>query len=166
MIRYSTRLPTNSGLTLVSDLVVRKTSQYYSIIARNYIRDVVHYFEKNPCSYVVKAWNYKELPINKSNHYTYSYDMERLGLISSEEKNIIAIIVKYENVSLSSYPQYWSSHPSLMGFLQTVIEDGKYDDLHDGNVMIDTQENYRLIDLEGFIKYPLDTFKNDWLRGK
>jgi hypothetical protein len=55
-----------------------------------------------------------------------------------------------------------SAYPTLTAFLTKIIEQGKYWDIHAGNVLKDEDDNYRLIDLEGFIRTPLTHHKNEW----
>lgn len=151
MIKYSTRLPPNKPVKLISDLVVRKFGKLYQDDF-NHFKSIIENLILNPNPLVVPILDFQFLTKEKC-HCHYHYDMERLGLISIEDKYFIKsysdFMSKEERNNYLS--DNYNKYPKLIDFLYQVQD--IYYDLHSGNIMMDLEENYRLIDLEGFICY-------------
>ena len=93
--------------------------------------------------------------------------MARLFSLDRGEKQLITTIVSQywnDRIGFSIHP-FMTENERLAIFLDTVIRQNRYHDLHHGNVMLDADKNYRLIDVEGFQNdYPLNDKRNDWIR--
>jgi len=176
MIFFDKFLPFKGGIKLISEYVVRKTARVDSISARNDMAKIVKWSSSKFNSIAVPAFNFKELR-DYGGFYEYSYDMPRMGKLNKDQKNIIKFISDNVNPKFdSSYrnifnpniltekekqlmDEWWDNHRDLMLFCLSIIKENKYHDFHEGNVMVypDTEE-FRLIDLEGFIvgKYDIN----------
>lgn len=169
MLKYNNNLP--YGLQIVGDgFIIRKTAALNSKEGYDFLKLLISKQIKNPDPAIVPVYKFCNIGFNKG-VYKYQYDMMRLGMLSKEEKDIISR-ASYEwdykyNLSESKHPLMVSArkdYPKLMSFLEEQTSLGRYWDLHSGNIMLDEDLNYRFIDLEGFIKYPLHDKKNDWIR--
>ena len=168
MLNYNNNLP--YGLEIIDDCVVRKTAQLSSKDGYDFLKQLVTKQIRNPDPSIVPVYKFRNIGFNRGT-YRYQYDMLRMGMISREEKDIINRAA-YEwknkfNIANSDHPvlgEARKTYPKLMLFLEEQTYLGRYWDLHSGNIMLDEDLNYRFIDLEGFIKYPLLDRKNDWIR--
>lgn len=170
MIRYASRLPPGRGCQILEDnQTVRKTVQCSEEYTLLFMEALVNHFIRQPDPLVVPVYRFEVL--EKSRYkYCYSYDMQLLGMLSEEEKQFVdrvgdlydkhgadALSIPYE-----LYPEK-RSLPQFFSYLKQVVELDRYHDLHSGNIMIDLDENYRIIDLEGFHYYTLNNSANDWI---
>jgi hypothetical protein len=99
--------------------------------------------------------------------------MRRLGILNNHERHIVDMAgschYKYGADAYQvwcdtvTYDSYAHEYPELFSFLKKILKIDRYFDLHSGNVMIDEEENYRLVDIEGFIRTPLELRCNDWI---
>lgn len=168
MLNYATRLPPGKPVTLLSNGMIRKkihTSSYQEVHA---IAALINYFEKYSDTKVVAHSNFKI--IENDNHYSYQYDMIRCGLLPSEERifiNLVGDIHDLQGRYAFQHPDIRSEKekfPKLNDFLEQVVSENRYWDLHSGNVMLNEDWDYVLIDLEGFIRHPLLHHDNNWFR--
>lgn len=171
MIRYANRLP--PGCKLLEDgKTVRKTALCSEQHTLEFMEVLVNHFIRYPDPLVVPVFHFEVLA-NSRNNQSYFYDMQRLGMLSLQEKDLVDRIGDLTDkhgpdamsipwLPLELYPER-HSQPELFSYLQQVVRLNRYHDLHSGNVMIDEQESYRLIDLEGFSMYSLDHSANDWI---
>jgi hypothetical protein len=91
--------------------------------------------------------------------YKYAYEMMRLPYLHKDEKDLISTLIGiYRPVtrddSNPAVQQGWRELPKLVEFMNKVLGDGHYTDLHNQNFLKDQEGNYRIIDLEGFRRYP------------
>jgi hypothetical protein len=158
------------GLKLVNDHVVRKTVHFTTRDAFLFMQAVIKHFIKHPDPMVVPIHRYDVIQATLDNVYgtfSYSYDMQRLGMLNEDEKEIIESAyyiryspeVKHEKVIEMGKKDY----PKLVKFITRVLDENRYHDTHCGNFLKDENENYRIIDLEGYIKYPLNALENQWI---
>ena len=172
MIKYATRLPPGKGLSLLNDTTVRKTDLCSESKTLDFMIAIANHFIQNPDPLVVPIYNFEVINSIRS-PYKYTYDMRRLGILNNHERHIVdmagcchdkyggdAYQVWYDTVTYSSYAH---EYPELFSFLKEILKINRYFDLHSGNVMIDEEENYRLVDIEGFIRTPLELRSNDWI---
>lgn len=188
MIKYATRLPPGKPVKLLKNDIVRKTVRTSLPSTLAFIEAVVKHFIAYPDPMVVPVYTFKILPskgVSKYDH-SYQYDMMRLGLLSQEERNLIdyagdlqdsygvdtfrslATIALQGNVyqreRAMKVAGSQQDYPVLFQFLKTLIEQDRYHDTHSGNIMMDMESNYRVLDLEGYIWQPLDDSRNDWIK--
>lgn len=165
-------VPFYRGLTLETDSIVRKT---WIASSETYVLDVcqvVNHFILKPDPKVVPVYDWQYF--GKAEHgYKYSYSMERMCPLSREEKTIIDVAGDFE-LKFVNDPMVLCAREAcddlarenleLIAFLVEVIKDGKYHDLHSGNIMLDLDGNYRLIDLEGFVSSNYNSVRNKWFK--
>jgi len=171
MIRYATRLPPGKPVELISDSIIRKTEHFGMQESATMMEAILKHFITHPDPMVVQVYNY-DIINYKKHDYVISYDMMRCGLLEPDEKDLVNRVGdlwdrfgtkaccqddNQLNVGKQNFPE-------LFSFLKKVVEQGRYLDLHSGNVMRDIDENYVLIDLEGFIRFPFSDHRNDWMR--
>jgi hypothetical protein len=145
-------------------MTIRKTASAGSDKRRNDIAKLVEWSGSKDNTIAVKACNFKILD-TFGGLYHYSYDMMRLGKLSSTERFTVKYISDWiyeyeidpfrpETLTDSQRQQIessWTNHRDLMFFLLSIVKDDRYRDLHEGNIMIHPEtEEFRLIDLEGF----------------
>lgn len=166
MIKYATRLPPGKGVELLENGNIRKIFHFNMERTFVFMDALVKHFIRNPDPMVVNVFNYTVI-----DNYSYSYDMERLGLLSAEEREIVDIAGDWYDKHGSDAYEFllndvkiqFQGNEKLLNFLKLVIEQNRYHDLHSGNVMMDINGDYKLIDLEGFLKTPLSLKENDWI---
>ncbi len=97
-------------------------------------------------------------------------EMELMGMLSEEEKTFISAVFGYcnESYSLSSSTNAKviagrKDFPVLADFLDKVIIQNRYMDRHCGNIMMDCEENYRIIDIEGFMYGEFNSPCHSWI---
>lgn len=183
MITYSNyKLP--PGLEYVGDgFTIRKTSHCSGKKAFEFMQALCLHLMAHPDSMIVPVSDFQFLGRNADHDFVYSYDMQRLGVISEEEENLIwqvgdgwrsriadpihqFISKPLSTKEVISLERAWQEYPKLMNFLGEIIKQDRYHDLHGENILLDDDANYRIIDLEGFLNSPLSLPENAWLRGK
>jgi hypothetical protein len=168
MIKYNSEL--RYGITLLDEVTIRKKAEVSGEDTYEFISAVCNHFIRNPDPMIVPIYNFRLLERPKSlfGTFRYHYDMMRLGMLEIGERFLITRMV---NVHSSKWDndQYiaeiMDKQTPLFNFIKEVIDRGGYNDLHQGNVMKDEQERYRLIDLESFAnsRYPLEHHTNNWI---
>jgi hypothetical protein len=157
MIRYSHSLPT--GLEIISDSVVRKTPRASCYETVFFMKTLCEHLINHPDPLVVPIYNFSSSSKrNVDGTFEYSYDMMRLGMLSKEDKNFIRSRDKLTggNVDVPVKP-----NNKLKRFIDIVSDKDDYWDLHCENVLIDLEEEYKLIDIEGFFRYKIG---NNWIK--
>jgi hypothetical protein len=179
MIKYATRLPPGKPVQLMSDGVIRKIERCSMEKTFEFMSSLIKHFIAYPDSTVVPVYAFQVVEARRDN-YTYSYDMMRLGILTSEERVLIDLVGdmtdKYGSAAFDHEPNdYLQGHynytleqgkkdfPKLYDFLHLVVLQSRYHDIHSGNILMDLEEDYRLIDLEGFLVTPLSRPENDWI---
>jgi hypothetical protein len=164
MITYG-RLPTVKGLELVDEFTVRKTKDLYPVT-----EFLITHFMNHPSEKVVDVLNFQYLGDATVGNYSdkkYFYEMKRLGILTSGEKELVAragvllenflvfenalIPTQFSKEYINSTKPFVQEFPELAHFLSDIIREGHYWDIHSGNVMRHPDGGYRLIDLEGFV---------------
>lgn len=166
MIKYATRLPPGKGVSLLENGNILKTAHFNMERTYLFMDVLIKHFMRHPDPLVVPVLAYQKLDA-----YSYSYEMERMGILEKEERSLVDhlgnLVYRHgRNAWQEAEPDFhvWTRHHvKLAEFLKTVVEQSRYHDLHSGNVMMDTECNYRLVDLEGFLKTPLELSENDWI---
>jgi hypothetical protein len=150
MIKYNHNL--DYRIKLVNDTTVRKTAkaygEWYALT-----KAVVNHFIHNPDPMVVPVYSFEVIsaPTTLLGSYEYSYDMMRLGMLDATEKAIIGHLASERYTKeINPFNDGREGYPLLVTFMNAVIEQNKYHDIHCGNIMKDLDEEYRLIDLESF----------------
>jgi hypothetical protein len=184
MITYSNyKLP--PGLEYIGNgFTIRKTSCCSSKETLEFMQALCLHLISHPDPMIVPVVGFEDLGQESDHLFTYTYDMVRLGELTKQEKEIIWEVVRAkgscpsdENIGLPSpdplhifredakitSEQAWQQYPQLMQYLDEVIKQGRYFDLHDENIMRDEDGQMRLIDLEGFLNTPLSLSDNDWI---
>lgn len=170
MIHYATRLPPGKPVKVLNYTTIRKTTRGVLDRTFHFMDAVIKHFIRNPDPLVVPVYNYRVIS-NKRDNNSYQYDMMRLGLLSKEERALVDdagdLADKYRKGFWSEADEdfylKFQQHAKLASFLETISRQGRYHDLHSGNVMMDMDGNYLLIDLEGFTNNPLEALDNDWI---
>jgi hypothetical protein len=165
VIKYATRFPPGKDITLLDNGNVRKIARFNEDKTSIFMEALIKHFIRNPDPLVVPVYNYIVI-----DSHSYSYEMERLGILSKEDKYFIDKIGSVMDIygrdawfEAQHNIINWIDNKNLIQFAKTIIENYKYYDFHSGNVMMDTEFNYRLVDLEGFINTPLELYANDWI---
>jgi hypothetical protein len=154
------------GISLIGEDVVRKEASFSQRSNFEFIRNLVNHLIQTPDPMVVPVFRFETLEEDPPKTegawgtYKYAYEMKRLPKLSEAEKTIISrVIGHYKPVPTDTpdptFQRYWKENSSLMEFMNKVLDDGNYTDLHSGNFLKDHDGSYRIIDLEGFYKYPL-----------
>lgn len=175
MLKYDENVESRYGIKLVSDQVVRKEYGFGDRESFELIQKLCKHFIKNPDPMVVPVLRFELLEESKKDErfgtFKYAYEMKRLFMLTSEEKNIIETCIRSffnHNQDLKLNPDYrmqsaWKENPALVEFMQKVLSQNRYNDLHSGNFLKDENEDYKIIDLEGFMRYPANGAHNDWI---
>lgn len=171
MIHYATRLPPGKPVELVDDNLIRKVVRTVDKEVYTFRKRIVKHFINYPDPLVVPVYSFQELARDRDGHYVYAYIMERCGILTTEERALINTVgdlwdSHYERTCQQPDPvllSYKERMPVLFDWLKTVVEQNRYMDLHSGNVMMLPEETYCLVDLEGFVKWPLNDPTNDWI---
>lgn len=184
MIIYNNyKLPLN--LEYVGDgFTIRKTGHCSNKETLDFMQALCQHLIAHPDPFIVPVVDFQYLGQKSDYYHIYSYDMIRMGDITKEEKTIIWEVVRakgawanseycsapttdplhiFRDDAVISSEQAWQDYPELMNYLGEVIEQGRYHDLHDENIMVDGNRDYKIIDLEGFINPPLSDPSNDWI---
>lgn len=169
MIKYPHSLP--QGLKFLGNDRVRKTALTHGKAGFEHIEGLCNHFIRNPNPKVVPIYNFGIRKID-GQYYYYFYDMMLMGMLSDAEKRAITLFDRrygYDRVLPihSGDPEVQKAcraYPKLAQFMSEVFEEGRYYDTHCGNVMIDLEEEYRLVDIEGFMLHDgLEHPKNAWI---
>jgi hypothetical protein len=170
MLKYATRLPPGKPVELLDDNLIRKTGSWIEKDMFLFQKRVINHFIKHPDPLVVPVYQFTELGRDRHKQYTYSYIMERCGILNVDERAFVDYVgdlwdkhcdraCAQPDPALLSYQKKF---PALFDFLKTVVEQNRYMDLHSGNVMM-SQDGYCLVDLEGFMKWPLNSASHNWI---
>jgi len=167
MIKYG-HLPEQFGLTLISDMVVRKEALLNNDCF-DCLEGIINHYMRHPDPTVVPIYNFEILHRVPGPYQItkYRYDMKRLGMLTDGERSTIATATRQYYMPSNSieFPKHQrDAYPELIEFIREVCRLGRYRDFHYGNVMKDDDESYKLIDLEGFIYTPFNRQENDWIR--
>jgi hypothetical protein len=171
-MRFAQRMPYGKGVQILADgRTVRKTVQCHGLDKLEFMKTLCLHLIRYPDPQIVPVYQFQELM--RSEHIiSYSYDMARLGLLSWEEGDIIDRVANlydrfgnetFHNVGEGEFVSVERNFPNLYRFLFDLCQQYRYHDLHADNVRLDAEGNYRIIDLEGFIRYPLHSRENSWI---
>jgi hypothetical protein len=170
MIKYANRLPPGKGVKLLDDgETIRKIAQCSEDRTLVFMENLVNHFIAFPDPMVVPVYRFEI--IKRSRHESsYSYDMMRLGILSEKERELIDLVGDLHDsrgadacsLDYELYPGRLE-YPELFGFLKFITQQQRYWDIHSGNILMDSDGNYRLVDLEGFLRTPLEQSCNDWI---
>lgn len=173
MFKYDENVEGRYGIKLVGDRIIRKEAGFGDRVAFNLIRRIVNHFIAFPSPLVVPVYRFEVLEEHDNMNgnwgtYKYAYEMRRLCMLSREEKTVINRVFRHVTPIKRDNPDpeiqaCWKEFPQLVEFMNAVLTEGRYNDLHDGNFLKDENGDYKIIDLEGFMKYPLDGPQNDWV---
>lgn len=162
MIKYADE-PLGHNIELINNTIVQKTVALPSEKAIVFMKAIVEHFIRNPDPMVVPLYSFN---IFKK---TYSYTMMRLGILSKKEEELIDFVGDMQDsygagacLQNKPYPNS-EEYPELFDFLKTVTLQQRYWDIQSGNILMDSDGHYRLIDIEGFLNTPLDQSSNDWI---
>lgn len=170
MIKYANRLPPGKGVQLLEDgETIRKTAHCSELKTLEFMEAIANHFIAYPDPMVVPVYRFEV--IHKTRHESvYSYDMMRLGILSETERDLIDRVGDLHDsygrdACFREHEMYSGRHeyPMLFEFLKIVTQQQRYWDIHSGNILMDPEGNYRLIDLEGFLHTPLDRTGNEWI---
>lgn len=164
-MKYDDNVEARYGIKLVSDRVVRKEAQFSTRESFEWIRNLVLHMLANPNPMVVPVYRFEVMEETNEEEnsrwgvYRYAYEMMRLPMLTKEEKRLITILIGGRRPVNRDDPRPdiqdgWKEYPTLVEFMNRVLADGYYTDLHDNNFLKDEEGNYRIIDLEGFGSYP------------
>jgi hypothetical protein len=168
MRTYPSHLP--YGLEYVDRHTIRKTATLSRLENVKFLEILCNHLILHPDPEIVPVFDFKYIG-PKYGSYEYSYDMRALMTLSPSEKRLV-------NRADSQYDRYgilpsqsddevivkgWSEWLPLMQFIEKWMVLKRHRDIHDGNIMIDEEDNYLLVDLEGFIHSPLEDPVNSWI---
>jgi len=151
---------------------VRKTGLASMLETLVFMKTLCNFLIKNPDPTIVPVYAFQDCGWQSNGNYMYTYDMERLIPLSRYEKKIIRSsadgffergLFPSENHS-EVIADGKKDYPGLLEFLENVMRLGHYGDINEGNFMMDTMGQYRIIDLEGFYHVPLNHTKNLWFQ--
>ena len=148
-MKYDHSISKRFGFSLIGDTIVRKKAYAHNEAKLYSIEAICQHFIHYPDPMVVPVYNFKilEKPIFKHSRRLYQYDMKRLYMLNKEEK----LLINDNYRKGCHYHDDKNGYPKLVKFMNKVIEQRKYLDIHDQNILKDEDGNYRLIDLEGFV---------------
>lgn len=164
MITYAHKLP--YGLQIIDDKTVKKTSQYSLFESVQQSEKVINHFINHPHSMVVPVYSYEYLGQDDRKFFTYSYSMKRLAILSDEERQIIHHCLCYRNQVTAILELGQQYYPDLIKFMNTILDNDMYYDRHPGNFLKDEVGDYKIIDLEGFLSFPVDNRRLERLLGQ
>ncbi len=164
MIRYP-NLVGNLKYVGSNQAVVRKIALTSNRDHRDFVKALCQHFIAHPNPMMVPIYSFRDLSFGSGGSYfRYCYDMKAMGMLSGDEKRIVDFMGDNPSPNHASIPGFRKMFPELMSFLELVINQNRYHDLHSGNVMLDEEENYRLVDVEGFLNSKkLDDPINKWI---
>lgn len=170
MRKYPHNLP--KGLEYINDYTIRKSANMSLGCNVVFMEALCSHLTRNPDPLVVPVSNFRRGKYFNG-VFNYTYDMQALLMLHTDEKRIInKVYDRWDRAD--EFPsqskdldilQFWHDYPALMRFLDRVLLDNRHHDIHDGNIMVDEEDNYRLVDLEGFINgFPLNHPYNKWIQ--
>ena len=178
MIRFATRLPPSHNVTALDNGLIRKTEWYARQSQFEFIVALLEHVTKHPEPLIVPVYEYRILESGPRD-FTVSYDMMHCGILEKEERDFVdsvgeawdlfheKVFEKLDAGACGPYQDELRSGcqklPELAKFLRQVVDEGRYMDLHSGNVMRNQYADYVLIDLEGFVRTPLNAPYNNWI---
>jgi len=174
MIKYATNLPAGSPLEILPNNLVRKTWTTYNKEWFDYMEALINHFINHPNPKVVPVYNffsYLDGEMLSKKSYSYSYDMMRCGILPQEDRRLIDLMGDLNERHGQGY-QYLEndivvplaeSNKKLYNFMMEVILENEYWDIHSGNILMNEDGDYCLIDLEGFMRLPLNDPRNNWI---
>lgn len=165
MFKYDENVEQRYGIKLISDVVVRKEANFSQRSNFNWIRKLCLHLIANPDPMVVPIYSFEVLEEKPESDkspwgtYRYAYEMMRLPMLDRDEKSLITTLIGHYHPVTRDNPKPeiqkgWRELPKLVEFMNVVLGQGNYTDLHNNNFLKDQEGNYRIIDLEGFRKYP------------
>lgn len=165
MLRYATRLPLGKPVELLDNGNILKTGHAVSDAWMELMTILLDKVIEEKPSHVVPVYSYKVLDSNR-----YQYEMMRCGILTPSERELINTVgnlhdrhgTKACEQELYDLQFYSKQHPKLFEFLKMIVAENKYWDIHSGNILMNEDKEYCLIDLEGFILNP-DKCSNDWI---
>lgn len=154
-----------SVIDFLDNNIVRKTSVCDSLYSMEFMTALLNHFINSPHSMIVPISNFK-----KVKKLMYTYDMIKLNPLTPEEDSLIDLVGEMEfdygrracHLLEMKHPGVREVYPVLFPFLETIIAENKYWDIHSGNIM-KLDNNYYIIDLEGFANEPLNDESNNWI---
>jgi hypothetical protein len=180
MITYSNyKLP--PGLEYIGDgFTIRKTTSCCGKKNFEFMQALCLHLIAHPDPMIVPIYAFQFINRNSDDKFVYSYDMQRLGIISEEVETLIwqvgdawrakinnpthQFTSKAVSVLQPLTVEYaWEKYAKLMTFLEEVVKLGRYYDLHGSNVMVNNDGCYSIIDIEGFLNAPLSQPSNNWI---
>lgn len=178
MIQYDENLSERYGIKLLDHKTVEKTAQLGNKESWECFLTIIGHFKDNHDPMVVPIYDFEVLKQPEDEtvawgvQYKYRYTMKRLGLLTSGEKQLISDMREvsiYGDKSYGANPSKRlltskAEYPELTRFMEVVIAQKRYLDIHDNNFLKDEDESYKVIDLEGFIYTPLNREENNWLK--
>lgn len=178
MIRFATRLPPSHNVTALDNGNIRKTEWYCREEQFKFIVALLEHLIQRPDPLVVPVYSYSILEPGPRD-FTVSYEMMHCGILEKEERDFVDAVGEawdvhqakvFEKLDAGACGVYQDELrsgcqklPELAKFLKQVVEEGRYLDLHSGNVMRNQDAEYVLIDLEGFVRTPLEAPYNNWI---
>lgn len=177
MIRYDENLSERYGIKLLDHKTVLKEARLGTKESWECMQAIARHFMLKPDPMVVPIYSFEliEGPKDPNNsfgvNYTYQYTMKRLGMLNDGEKELIMDMKEVSIYGAASYGKKSSErlvktkdeYPELFSFMEVVLSQKRYWDIHSGNFLRDEDESYKIIDLEGFIHTPLNREENNWL---
>lgn len=153
-------------IDFLKDGTVRKTCICEDPYSMEFMEAAIKHFIAQPDPLVVPVSNYRRVK-----KLMYTYDMKKLEQLSPEEDNLVDTVGDMHfdvgdracSIIEMRHPGVREVFPVLFPFLEQVISDGRYWDVHSGNILVQNINDYRLIDLEGFVNEPLSDPSNDWI---
>lgn len=166
MLNYARRMPPNKPVEILDNGNVRKTLVNRNPDWMKYMTALLGHFTKHPEPHVVPIYDYQILSDS-----SYQYDMMRCGLLTDDERMFISIVGDLHDrykiaacqVKDAELMAYKDKHPKLFKFLQMIVEEDRYWDIHSGNILLNEDGEYCLIDLEGYMRLPLLQAGNNWI---
>jgi hypothetical protein len=170
MIKYG-RFTNAYGLELLDENTVRKTASAWREENFDFMSVLCKHLMAHPNPLIIPVLDFQEIPRknlkveNWQSNREYFYDMPRCGDISHDEKLVVDQVWSAYHRHGRIEHEKAEKYPALMSFLEEVIIEDHYHDLHSGNIMTfpDSKYGMVLIDLEGFTALPLNRPENDWI---
>lgn len=143
------------GLSLINDSTIEKTA-HCEPSSIGLIESLVNYLINYPDPMIVPVYSFQRISERKGT-VKYRYTMKRLYELTKEERTAIEMMSghwdDYVCCIHNKYIDSWSeSLPHLTKFVRNLSNRRIYWDFHEGNILKDEDENYRVIDLEGLAK--------------
>lgn len=167
MIKYDS-LYGRGAIQLLDEKTVRKTAITGLADIVQGVEGMCKHLIRHPDPMIVPVYDFQIDKAPNGNNtvgwYEYHYDMLRLGMLNEEERSLINLIDYTDQLNVIRVEHLRKNYPALSVFMDEVLQLGRYVDIHGGNFLKDEDEAYRIIDLEGFMHFPLTNPINDWFR--